>query len=125
VPPVRKTRIAGDHEEPGNTRQGRDDLFHHTVDEIFLLGVPAQIRERQHRDRRLVREGRRRLGRSRRCFADLCGEFVPIADNSQNKSRRPGVGLDLFAQAPDQHVDTAVIRLGSTSHRRIEQLITR
>jgi hypothetical protein len=103
-PAVLKPRITGDHEGPANTAERGDDLLHHTVDEIFLLGVPTQIGERRYCDRRPVREGGRRLGRSRHCFEDLCGEFVPFADNRQNDARRAGVGLDLFAQSPDQHV---------------------
>ena len=36
----------------GHLRQRVDDLFGHAVAEIFVLGVGAHVRERQHRDRR-------------------------------------------------------------------------
>src|SRR5207244_3814797 len=51
---VREARIARDHEEPADARQGRDDLLDHAVHEIFLFRVAAHVLERQHRDRRLV-----------------------------------------------------------------------
>jgi hypothetical protein len=34
--------------------QAGDDVLDHTIGEIFLIRVAAQIGERQHRDRRLV-----------------------------------------------------------------------
>jgi hypothetical protein len=54
---VSKTRIAGDHEEPADSRERGDDFLDHAVGEILLLRVAAHIGERQHRDRRLVGEG--------------------------------------------------------------------
>jgi hypothetical protein len=51
---VRKTRIAGDDEQSTNAGERGDDLLDHPVDEIFLLGVAAQIGEGQHCDRRFV-----------------------------------------------------------------------
>src|SRR5215472_18936050 len=53
---VGEGRIAGDHEEPADAGERGDDLLNHPVNEIFLLGVAAQIGEGQYRDRRLVRE---------------------------------------------------------------------
>ena len=55
---VRKTRIPGDDEEPADAAECGNDLFDHTVGEILLFRVAAQIGERQHRDRWLVGEGK-------------------------------------------------------------------
>jgi hypothetical protein len=60
LPFVGEARIAGDHEEPADAREGRNDLLDHAVGEIFLLGVAAHIGKRQYRDRRLVGERKRR-----------------------------------------------------------------
>jgi len=54
LPFVRKTRIAGDDEQPPYARECGDDLLDHAVGEIFLLGVAAHILEGQDGDRRLV-----------------------------------------------------------------------
>jgi len=51
---VRKTRIAGDHEEPADAGERCDDLLDHAVGKIFLLRVAAQVLKRQYRNRRLV-----------------------------------------------------------------------
>ena len=56
---VGEARIAGDHEQAMKARQGRDDLFDDAVREIDLLGIAAQILERQDGDRWLVRQRRR------------------------------------------------------------------
>src|SRR6516162_10677760 len=53
---VRKTRIAGDDEEPTDAGERGDDLLDHAVGEVFLLWIAAEVLERQHRDRRLVGE---------------------------------------------------------------------
>src|SRR5262244_2828053 len=52
---VGEGRIAGDYEQPANAREGGDDLLDHAVGEIFLFRVTAEIVERQHRERRLLR----------------------------------------------------------------------
>ena len=52
---VGEARIAGDHEQPGAARDCGGDFLDHAVGEVILSGVAAQIGERQHRDRRLVR----------------------------------------------------------------------
>jgi len=51
---VGKARITGDDEEPSYPGERSDDLLDHAIGEIFLLGVPAHILERQNRNRRLV-----------------------------------------------------------------------
>ena len=57
-----KRRIAGDDEQPLDAGQAGDDVFDHAVDEIVLLGISAHVLERQHRDRRPVRQRQRRAG---------------------------------------------------------------
>jgi hypothetical protein len=39
---------------PAAARQRSDDILHHPVGKILLLGIAAHVLERQHRDRRLV-----------------------------------------------------------------------
>ena len=56
--------IAADHERAANARQVGGQAFDHAVDEIFLLGIAADIGERQHHDRE---PGRRNLYRRRAC----------------------------------------------------------
>src|SRR5215470_8180962 len=51
---VGEGRIAGDYEQPTDAGQRGDDLLDHPVGKIILLGIAAQIEERQDRDRRLI-----------------------------------------------------------------------
>src|SRR6516164_9169960 len=51
---VRKTRIAGDDEEPSDAGDRGDDLLDHPVGEILLLRIAAEVFERERFDRRLV-----------------------------------------------------------------------
>ena len=60
LPFVRKTRIAGHDKEPVDPRERSDNLAHHTLNEIFLLCIAAQIGEGQYRDRGLVGQRDRR-----------------------------------------------------------------
>jgi len=53
---VGETRIAGDDKQRRVARQCRDDVFHDTVSKVILLGVAAQILERQNRNRGLIGE---------------------------------------------------------------------
>ena len=46
---VGEGRIAGDDEEPRQSRDRRRDLLDHAVDEIFLLGISGHVLEWQHR----------------------------------------------------------------------------
>jgi len=55
----------------------------------------------------------------------LRGEFVSFAQDSDNKARGLGIGLDLSPQSPNENVDTAIIRLGSAASRCIKQLVAR
>src|SRR5208282_5131870 len=57
TPLVDEAGIAGDDPQSRKLRQGGDDVFDQTVAEIFLLGVAADVLERQHGDRRLFRRG--------------------------------------------------------------------
>ena len=56
---VDEARIARDHEQFLEARQRSDDVFDHAVGEIFLFGIAAHVVERQHRDRRPVRQRER------------------------------------------------------------------
>src|SRR5262245_51303898 len=63
---VREARIARDHKQPAETRQSSNDVLDHSVGKVLLLGIAAHVRERKHRDRRLVRESKSwHYGRSR------------------------------------------------------------
>src|SRR5262249_46128584 len=52
----RKARIASDHEQPFEPREGGYDLLNHSIRKIVLLGIAAYVLKRQHGDRRLVWE---------------------------------------------------------------------
>src|SRR4030081_3649368 len=41
---VSKTRVASDHEQPADARQGGDDIFHDAVGKIILLASPLRFR---------------------------------------------------------------------------------
>src|SRR5665213_3732366 len=75
---VGEAGIARDNEQRLEARQRGDDVFRHTVGEIFLLGVAAHVLKRQHGDGRLVgqREHRWRF-RDRSGFAWIFAWFLP------------------------------------------------
>ena len=54
-------RVAGDHEQVGEARDVGDDVLGQPVGEVFLIRIPRQVLERQHRDRRLVGKPERHL----------------------------------------------------------------
>ena len=60
---VGEGRVAGDHEQPAQPGERGDDVLGDAVGEIVLLGIAAEIGERQHRDRRLVGQGEHRCRR--------------------------------------------------------------
>jgi hypothetical protein len=91
---VRKTRIAGDDEQPADTGERGDDLLDHAVDEIFLLRVAAHIGEGQNCNRRLVRQRQRRGHRRFRAEAN------PV------DMHRPSDVLDLlFTDVPEGDIE--------------------
>src|SRR6185437_7671135 len=53
---VNERRVAGDDEQPADTRQPGDQVFGHTVGEVFLIGAVAHIVEWQHSDRGTIRQ---------------------------------------------------------------------
>jgi hypothetical protein len=55
-------RITRDDEEPLDAREACDDVFDHTIGEIFLLRIAAHVLEGQHSNRRLVRQRKRCRG---------------------------------------------------------------
>src|SRR6516225_9742917 len=75
---VSEARIARDHEQPADAGKLGDDLLDHAVCEVFLVGIAAQILERQYRDRRLVGQWQT-LGGRRRCFRGAGQAGQPIA----------------------------------------------
>ena len=57
--------LPADHERAADARQVRGQALGHAIDEIVLLGIAADIRERQHHDgqtRRRMRAGASRAG---------------------------------------------------------------
>src|SRR5262249_16716928 len=62
---VSKTRVARDHKQRFETRQRGDDVLHHAVSEILLLGIARHVLEWQNSDRGLVWQ--------RQCRRDILG----------------------------------------------------
>src|SRR5207247_10934468 len=46
-----KSRCAGNHVQPVNSRQGTDDLFGDPVTEVLLIPPRAHVHEREHDNR--------------------------------------------------------------------------
>src|SRR5260370_1482809 len=90
---VGETRISGDHEEPANAGQRRDNVLDHAISEIFLLGIAAHVLERQHRDRGLVGQRQRQVCRSARRWLGTSGLFGKPDSMNTNW---PGDVLDLL-----------------------------
>src|SRR5262249_33902959 len=51
---IDKARIAGDHKQRFERRQGSDDVLDQSINEVFLLRVPTHVLEREHSDGRFV-----------------------------------------------------------------------
>lgn len=47
---VGEARVPRDDEQPADARQAGDDVLDHAVGEIVLIGIAAQVDERQHGD---------------------------------------------------------------------------
>src|SRR6516225_5763475 len=92
--PVGEARIAGDHKQPADAGQAGDDVLDHSVSEIFLLGVGAQVVKRQHCDRWPV--GYRRRYRCRR--------GGPTAQQAIDAHRASNVLNLIFAQILERDV---------------------
>jgi len=97
--------VAGDHEEPAQLGQRRDQILDDAVGEILLLGIVAHVVERQHCDHRAVRgrrgaaQLRQRIGR-RRHHRRKRGTFsrpIQRADEAQSLARN---GADQLLVAP-------------------------
>src|SRR5262245_3902549 len=58
--------MPGDDEQPRHLGQVRDQILRQAVDEVFLLRIAAQIRERENGERHPVRGGNGPGGPSRR-----------------------------------------------------------
>ena len=78
------------HAQRRDAAQGVQNLFRHAVAEVPVLGIGAEIHERQHSDR--VLEGRRCL-RDRACAGfgqpcnELCGRGKPICRRLRERAR--------------------------------------
>src|SRR5262249_52767878 len=59
-PLIRERRAPRDHKKRMVARKISDDVLGDAFREIFLLSIAAHIREREHRDRRLLRQWSRR-----------------------------------------------------------------
>src|SRR5262245_58389943 len=55
-PLVDERRSSRDDKEPSVMRKGGNDVFCNAIREILLLGITAHVREREHRNRWLVRK---------------------------------------------------------------------
>ncbi|WP_395710959.1 hypothetical protein [Reyranella sp.] len=75
---VGEGRIAGDDEQPAQAGQSRCQIVCHPVGEKRLLGIVAQVRQRQHDDRWFVGQQEGRSG---------CGRPVPTADDGVGANR--------------------------------------
>ena len=60
---VGEARIARDHEQRSKVRERGDDVVHHAIRKVFLLGIAAHVLKRQYGNGRLVGE-RERLNRA-------------------------------------------------------------
>jgi hypothetical protein len=78
-------------------RQRGDDLLHHAVCEVFLLGVLAQVLERQDRDRRLVRQRQRRRS----------GARLPVEPDAMDPHRMVDVLQRVLAQIIERQIQLA------------------
>ena len=72
LPLVGEAGIASDDTQPLNADECGDDLLDHTVGEISLFGVAAQIGKWQYRDRWLIRESEQG-----KALDLLCSGFPP------------------------------------------------
>src|SRR6266849_6496455 len=70
---VRKTRIAGDDKQAGETGQGGDDLFHNAIGKILLSRVVAHALKRQDGDGRFVGDDWTRPGTDLTDVGRRCG----------------------------------------------------
>jgi len=135
APLVDERGVARDHEEPAQLRQRGDDVLADAIGEIVLLGFAAHIGERQHRDRRTIRQrqsGLRHVGRlgwHRGC--NCRGQFCDRADEAHALA---GYGADqplLFAIVVDR-APRCVDPAGQSRFRddtavpdRVEQIVPR
>src|SRR5215831_7173853 len=53
---VGEARIAGDDKKRFEARERGDDVLHHAICEVFLLGIARHVLEWQHGNGRLVRK---------------------------------------------------------------------
>ena len=88
---VGEARVARDDEQPADARQRRDDVLDHAVGEIVLLGVAAQVQERQDGDGGLVGKGQ-----------GMCRRFIRAASSGPRCCRsRPTSHLPDVADEPE------------------------
>jgi hypothetical protein len=102
--------VAGDDEQGRDLREVGDQILGHAVAEIFLLGVPAHIGEREHGDRRFLRHGgRRRLRRGDRLrrrgdakYLHRLGDILELAFAQILEHELRRVGDEIAHRAQDE-----------------------
>src|SRR5207245_9998953 len=94
-PLVGEARIARDHEEPTQARQGRDDFLHHAVRKVVLLRIVAHVGEWQDGNRGPVGESQCRP-RLLRCGLRCIGRFwlLYLLDGTYETHTLAGQGAD-------------------------------
>ena len=131
---VDEGRVARDDEEPAQLRERRDDVLADAVGEILLLGLAAEVREREHRDGRTV--GQRQCGRRGAARIRTGRGFLAVGllDGSDEAHALAGDGADqplLLAGVVERaagRIDAA--REGRFRHDaavpdRVEQIVAR
>src|SRR5262249_1227965 len=111
---VGEARIAGDDEEPFDTRQRGDDFLDHAVGEIFLVRVAAHVLEWQNRDRGFMwqSKGRRDFERRKGWGSLICG-----GPNSVDPYKTGDVFEALLAEILERNVElTRYVLLHPSGH---------
>ena len=84
---VGERRAPGDYEKIAGLGQQRSDVLRHAICKIFLLGISAEILERQHGNRGFVRKGKGRLRRLNRAFNDCRFNWPPDFPNGSDEPK--------------------------------------
>jgi hypothetical protein len=135
---VGEAGVAGDHEQCGNARESRGDVFGDAVSEVLLLAITTHVLEGQDGDRRLVGQGEGRCARfgmprrGRSCRLPI--GFVPLHPESpygpfdvlesefaQGVEPRPEATLDRFAHRTRDN-DPARWRFGLQASRDVHAI---
>ena len=104
---VDEGRVAGDDVQLGQLREIGDDVLADAVGEILLLGIAAHVVEREHGDRGLVGNGRRR-------------RQLSIAGSRRSSPGSAWRNSDLKRIDPDRLGDVLELGLAEIADRKIE-----